>query len=106
MANIDLSKYGILGTKEIVHNPSYEQLFEEETNPELVGFEKAQLSELGAVNVMTGDYTGRSPNDKFIVMDENSKDSIWWTTDEFKNDNKPVSQETWNEVKDCSKRAF
>jgi len=99
MANIDLSKYGILGTKEIVHNPSYEQLFEEETNPELVGFEKAQLSELGAVNVMTGDYTGRSPNDKFIVMDENSKDSIWWTTDEFKNDNKPVSQETWNEVK-------
>ena len=73
MAKIDLSKYGISGTTEIVHNPSYELLFEEETKPELEGFEKGQESELGAVNVMTGIYTGRSPKDKFIVVDENSK---------------------------------
>ena len=71
MANLDLTKYGITGTTEIVHNPSYELLFEEETKPELVGYEKGQVSELGAVNVMTGVYTGRSPKDKYIVMDEN-----------------------------------
>ena len=87
MAEINLSKYGISGTTEIVHNPSYEMLFEEETKPELEGFEKGQVSELGAVNVMTGIYTGRSPKDKFIVMDENSKDTVWWTSDEYKNDN-------------------
>ena len=75
MAKIDLSKYGITGTTEIVYNPSYEVLFEEETKPELEGFEKGQVSELGAVNVMTGIYTGRSPKDKYIVMDENSKES-------------------------------
>ena len=79
MAKIDLSKYGITGTTEIVYNPSYEVLFEEETKPELEGFEKGQVSELGAVNVMTGIYTGRSPKDKYIVMDENSKDTVWWT---------------------------
>ena len=73
MAKLDLSKYGITGTTEIVYNPSYEQLFDEETKPELEGYEKGQVSELGAVNVMTGIYTGRSPKDKFIVMDENSK---------------------------------
>ena len=73
MAEINLSKYGITGTTEIVYNPSYELLFEEETKPELEGYEKGQVSELGAVNVMTGIYTGRSPKDKFIVMDENSK---------------------------------
>ena len=76
MAKLDLSKYGITGTTEIVYNPSYEQLFEEETKPGLEGFEKGQVSELGAVNVMTGIYTGRSPKDKFIVMDENSKDTV------------------------------
>ena len=102
MANIDLSKYGITGTTEIVHNPSYELLFEEETKPELEGFERGQVSELGAVNVMTGVYTGRSPNDKFVVMDENSKDSIWWTSGEFKNDNKPVSEEAWATVRDIA----
>ena len=75
MANIDLSKYGITGTTEIVYNPSYDTLFEEETKPELEGFEKGQVSELGAVNVMTGIYTGRSPKDKYIVMDENSRSS-------------------------------
>jgi phosphoenolpyruvate carboxykinase (ATP) len=102
MAKIDLSKYGITGTTEIVHNPSYEVLFEEETRPELEGFEKGQVSELGAVNVMTGIYTGRSPKDKFIVMDENSKDTVWWTSDEYKNDNHPASEETWKAVKDIA----
>ena len=95
MAKIDLSKYGITGTTEVVYNPSYELLFEEETKPELEGFEKGQESELGAVNVMTGVYTGRSPKDKFIVMDENSKDTVWWTSDEYKNDNHPATQEAW-----------
>ena len=83
MAKIDLSKYGISGTTEIVYNPSYEQLFKEETNPSLTGYEKGQVSELGAVNVMTGVYTGRSPKDKYIVMDENSKDTVWWTSVEY-----------------------
>ena len=80
MANIDLSQYGITGTTEIVYNPSYELLFKEETDSSLEGFEKGQESELGAVNVMTGIYTGRSPKDKFIVMDENSKDTVWMNT--------------------------
>ena len=99
MANIDLSRYGITGTTEILHNPSFEVLFEEETKPELEGFDKGVVTELGAVNVMTGIYTGRSPKDKFIVMDENSKDTVWWTSEEFKNDNKPASQEAWAECK-------
>ena len=99
MAVIDLSKYGITGTTEIVHNPSYEYLFEAETKADLEGFDKGQVSELGAVNVMTGVYTGRSPKDKFIVMDENSRDTVWWTSDEYKNDNHPASIETWEAVK-------
>ena len=102
MAKIDLSKYGITGTTEVVYNPSYELLFEEETKPELEGFEKGQESELGAVNVMTGIYTGRSPKDKFIVMDENSKDTVWWTSDEYKNDNHPATEEAWAAVKDIA----
>lgn len=102
MSKIDLSKYGITGTTEIVHNPSYELLFEEETKKDLEGYEKGQVSELGAVNVMTGVYTGRSPKDKFIVMDENSKDTVWWTSDEYKNDNHPATQEAWASVKDLA----
>ena len=102
MSKIDLSKYGITGTTEVVYNPSYEQLFEEETKPTLEGYEKGQESELGAVNVMTGVYTGRSPKDKFIVMDENSKDTVWWTSDEYKNDNHPASQEAWKSVKELA----
>ena len=102
MAEINLSKYGICGTTEIVYNPSYDVLFEEETKPTLEGYEKGQVSELGAVNVMTGVYTGRSPKDKFIVMDENSKDTVWWTSDEYKNDNHPASQEAWKAVKDIA----
>ena len=102
MKNIDLTKYGISGTTEIVYNPSFEMLFEEETKPGLEGFEKGQVSELGAVNVMTGIYTGRSPKDKFIVMDENSKDTVWWTSEEYKNDNHIASEETWAAVKDIA----
>ncbi len=102
MAMIDLTKYGITGTTEIVHNPSFEELFAEETKPELEGYEKGQVTELGAVNVMTGIYTGRSPKDKYIVMDENSKDTVWWTTPEFKNDNHPMSESTWATVKDLA----
>ena len=99
MKTIDLSKYGIVGATDIIYNPSYEQLFEAETDPTLEGYEKGQVTELGAVNVMTGVYTGRSPKDKFIVMDENSKDTVWWTSDEFKNDKHPCSEETWKELK-------
>ena len=102
MANLDLSKYGIQDVKEIIHNPSYDVLFAEETKPGLEGFEKGQVTELGAVNVMTGIYTGRSPKDKFFVMNEASKDSVWWTSEEYKNDNKPVDQKCWNAVKDLA----
>ncbi len=98
----DLKKYGIEGTTEIVYNPTYEQLFSEETLPSLEGFEKGVETELGAVNVMTGVYTGRSPKDKFIVLDENSKDTVWWTTEEYKNDNKPASEEAWKACKELA----
>ena len=102
MSQINLEKYGITGSTEIVYNPSYEVLFEEETKAGLEGYEVGQDTELGAVNVMTGIYTGRSPKDKYIVMDENSKDTVWWTTDEYKNDNHPMSVETWSVLKDIA----
>ncbi len=95
MSKIDLSKHGITDVKEIVYNPSYEQLFKDETDPALEGFDKGQVTELGAVNVMTGIYTGRSPKDKFIVMDDVSRDTVWWTTPDYPNDNHPASEETW-----------
>ena len=104
MAKLNLEKYGITGVTEIVHNPSYELLFEEETKPGLEGFEKGQVTELGTVNVMTGIYTGRSPKDKYIVMDANSKDTVWWTSEEYKNDNHPISEEVWHELKDLAKK--
>ena len=104
MSKIDLTKYGITGTPEIIYNPSYEQLFEAEMDPSLTGYEKGQLTELGAVNVMTGIYTGRSPKDKFFVMDETSKDTVWWTSDAYKNDNKPVTKETWKVLKDLASK--
>ena len=104
MANIDLSKYGITGVTEIVHNPSYEMLFEEETKAGLEGYEVGKETELGTVNVMTGIYTGRSPKDKYIVMDENSKDTVWWNSQEYPNDNHPMSEETWAAVKDLAKK--
>ena len=99
MSKIDLTKNGIKDVKEIIYNPSYEQLFKDETDPSLEGFEKGQLTELGAVNVMTGIYTGRSPKDKFIVMDDKSKDTVWWTTPEYPNDNHPASQAAWEACK-------
>ena len=104
MANVDLTKYGITGTTEIVYNPSYEQLFAEETKESLEGYEKGTVTELGAVNVMTGIYTGRSPKDKFIVMDENSRDTVWWTSEEYPNDNHPASEEAWQAVKEIAKK--
>ncbi|MFG6387172.1 MAG: phosphoenolpyruvate carboxykinase (ATP), partial [Muribaculaceae bacterium] len=99
----DLKKYGIEGTTEVLYNPSYDELFKLETLPTLEGFERGVETELGAVNVMTGVYTGRSPKDKFIVLDEKSKDTVWWTTEEYKNDNKPASEEAW---KACKKLAI
>ena len=97
-----LAKYGINGTTEVVYNPTYDELFNEETRTSLEGYEKGKVTELGAVDVMTGVYTGRSPKDKFIVMDENSKDTVWWTTEGYKNDNKPASQEAWKAVKELA----
>ena len=104
MSLVNLEKYGITGTTEVVYNPSYEDLFVEETKADLEGFEIGKESELGAVNVMTGIYTGRSPKDKYIVMDENSKDTVWWTTDEYKNDNHPISEAVWTELKELAKK--
>ena len=104
MANLDLSKYGITGSTVIAHNPSYEDLFKEETKAGLSGYEVGQVTELGAVNVMTGIYTGRSPKDKYIVMDKNSKDTVWWTSEEYKNDNHPMSEEVWAKVKEIAKK--
>ena len=102
MANLDLTKYGITGTVEIVHNPSYDVLFAEETKAGLEGFEKGQVTELGAVNVMTGIYTGRSPKDKFLVKDATSENTVWWTSEEYKNDNKTVTTDTWNVLKNLA----
>ena len=112
MANLDLTKYGITGTTEIIHNPGYEELFRDEMDPSLEGFDKGVLTELDAVNVMTGIYTGRSPKDKYIVMDDTSKDTVWWTTEGYKNDNHPMTEETWTVVRDlarnelCNKKLY
>ena len=100
--SISLEKYGIKNAEEVIYNPSYEMLYDEELNPNLEGFEKGQLSELGAVNVMTGDFTGRSPKDKYIVADEITKDTIWWTSPKAVNDNKPISKETWDALKETT----
>ncbi|MCC8114338.1 MAG: phosphoenolpyruvate carboxykinase (ATP) [Bacteroidales bacterium] len=98
----DLAKYGIKDVNEVIYNPSYEELYKEETLKSLEGYEKGQATELDAINVMTGVYTGRSPKDKFIVMDETSKDTVWWTTPEYKNDNKPATEEAWKQCKDLA----
>ncbi|HHW7506783.1 TPA: phosphoenolpyruvate carboxykinase (ATP) [Mannheimia haemolytica] len=95
----ELADLGITNVKEIVRNPSYEQLFEEEMNPNLQGYEKGVLTNLGAVAVDTGIFTGRSPKDKYIVLDETTKDTVWWTSDAAKNDNKPMNQSTWQSLK-------
>ncbi|MBO4229400.1 MAG: phosphoenolpyruvate carboxykinase (ATP) [Clostridia bacterium] len=99
MKTIDFAKYGINGVREIYHNPSYEQLYRDEMNPELTGYDRGVLTELDAVNVMTGIYTGRSPKDKYIVLDENTADTVWWTTEGYPNDNHPMTPEVWNSVK-------
>ena len=104
MKTIDLTKYGITGTTEIVYNPSYEVLFQEETKKELTGYEVGQETELGAVNVMTGIYTGRSPKDKFIVDDENSHDTVWWTSEGYKNDNHRATKEAWNACMEIARK--
>ena len=102
MAKLDLTQYGITGSTVIAHNPSFETLFNEEMKPELTGYDKGQVTELDAVNVMTGIYTGRSPKDKYIVDDAQSHDKVWWTTEEYKNDNHPMSEEVWGKVKDIA----
>ena len=102
MAKLDLTQYGITGSTVIAHNPSYEYLFEEETKQSLTGYDKGVNTELNAVNVMTGIYTGRSPKDKYIVKDAQSEDKVWWTTEEYKNDNHPMSEEVWAKVKEIA----
>ncbi|MCR5691449.1 MAG: phosphoenolpyruvate carboxykinase (ATP) [Eubacterium sp.] len=104
MANVDLTKYGITGTTEIVYNPSYEELFAEETKAGLEGYEVGYETELDAVDVFTGVYTGRSPKDKFIVVDENSENTVWWDSEEYPNDNHKMTQETWAVVKDLAQK--
>ena len=95
-----LNDLGIKNTKEIIYNPSYEELYQYELDSSLEGFEKGYLTELGAVNVMTGKFTGRSPKDKYIVKDEITEDTIWWTSEKAKNDNKPISQDVWEDLKE------
>ena len=112
MAKLDLTQYGITGSTVLYHNPSYEELFKEETKQGLTGFDKGQNTELNAVNVMTGIYTGRSPKDKYIVKDAQSQDKVWWTTEDYKNDNHPMSEEVWKTVKEiavkelCNKQLY
>ena len=98
----DLEAAGIKDVKKVIYNPTYEEMRKDETLPTLEGYEKGVVTELGAVDVMTGVYTGRSPKDKFIVLDENNKDKVWWTTPEYKNDNKPASQEAWKACKELA----
>ena len=108
MSKIDLSKYGIKNVKEVLYNPSYEVLYNEETKPGLEGFDKGQMTELGAINVMTGIYTGRSPKDKYIVYDKTTKEGapgeIWWTTEGYPNDNHKMSEKTWKAVKKLAQK--
>ena len=104
MAKLDLTQYGITGSTVIAHNPSYEELYKAEINPALTGYEKGQETELGAVNVMTGIFTGRSPKDKYIVDDAQSHDKVWWTTEGYKNDNHPMSEAVWAQVKEIAKK--
>jgi len=109
---VDLSQYGITGVKEIIYNPDYEFLYKEELGSELQGYEKGVVSELGAVKVDTGIFTGRSPKDKYFVLDETSKNTVWWNSSAAPNDNKPISKEVWNHLKSlavnqlCGKRLF
>jgi len=100
--SISLDQYGIKNVQEIIHNPSFEKLYNDELNPNLQGYEKGQLTELGAVNVMTGVFTGRSPKDKYIVKDAVTENTIWWNSEKAVNDNKPISQNTWEALKETT----
>ena len=100
--SISLEKYGIKNVQEIIHNPSFEKLYDDELDSNLEGYEKGQLTELGAVNVMTGVFTGRSPKDKYIVKDSITENTIWWNSEKAVNDNKPITQNTWNALKDTT----
>ena len=108
MPKINLLKYGIRGAKEVLYNPTYEVLYNEETKPGLEGFDKGVVTELGAINVMTGEFTGRSPKDKYIVYDKTTKEGapgeIWWTTEEYPNDNHKMSEAVWKEVKKMAQK--
>ena len=103
---LDLTRYGIVGVEKIYHNLSYEELYQHEMDPALTGYDKGQLTELGAVNVMTGIFTGRSPKDKYIVDDSLSHDKVWWTSDAYKNDNHPMNEQVWSEVKKIAVNAL
>lgn len=98
----DLLKYGITGVKEIYYNPSYEELFRQETDTRLEGYERGFVTKNGTVAVDTGIYTGRSPKDKYIVKEPTSEKNVWWTSNVAKNDNKPISQEVWESVKNTA----
>ncbi len=100
MANLDLAQYGIKDVKNVIYNPSYEDLHKYEIDPSLTGYEKGQETELNAINVMTGVYTGRSPKDKYLVKDATSENTVWWTSEEYKNDNKPITPEVWSKLKE------
>ena len=102
MATVNLEQYGIIGSTVIAHNPSYEELYKAEIDPSLTGYEVGQETELGAVNVMTGVFTGRSPKDKYIVDNDESHNNVWWTSEAYKNDNHPMSEEVWAKVKDIA----
>ena len=104
MAHLDLAKYGIKDVKKVIYNPSYEELFKDETNPALTGYEKGIVTNLGAVDVMTGVYTGRSPKDKYLVKDDVTEDTVWWTSDGYKNDNKPITTEVWDRLREKAVR--
>ncbi|HDU8578851.1 phosphoenolpyruvate carboxykinase (ATP) [Vibrio diabolicus] len=99
-ATLDLTKHGLHNVKEVIRNPSYEMLFEEETREDLTGYERGVVTELGAVAVDTGIFTGRSPKDKYIVKDATTEEHMWWTSDQVKNDNKPITPEVWDELKE------
>ncbi|AJH16457.1 phosphoenolpyruvate carboxykinase (ATP) [Myroides profundi] len=98
--SISLEKYGIKDVVEVIYNPSYDVLYNEETNPNLTGYDKGVVTELGAVNVMTGEFTGRSPKDKYIVKDSVTENTVWWNSPESPNDNKPIDNRTWNALKE------
>lgn len=96
----ELEAYGISDVHDIVYNPSYDLLYQEELDPSLTGYERGVLTNLGAVAVDTGIFTGRSPKDKYIVRDDTTRDTFWWADKgKGKNDNKPLSPETWQHLK-------